>query len=323
MEQTVMDRPRRRTSGRRRRTRSHVLKLSAAVGATLAAAVLWPAASLAATLGDCMIGSSWGVPAAQPQASLEAQVLTLTNQQRAANGGLPPLVASATLTASAEWKASDMASFSYMDHPDPAPYGFGTIGLLARNPFDRDRVCGYPAAAPSTNWVGVQASENIAYGQPSPQAVVAAWMASAPHRAAILTPQFVVMGNGAAMSAGGVMYWAQTFGSLNDSAPAATAVRMRSFSAKASKHGVLLRWRTASEIDTAGFKVFREVHGKRVRVNARFIASKSVGGQSASGHRYSFLDRHAPKGKAAVRYLLQSIDLDATKNWAGTAVVSR
>ncbi len=322
MEQTVMDRARRRTSGRCR-TRFHALKLSAAVGATLAAAVLWPAASLAATLGDCMIGSSWTVPAAQPQATLEAQVLALTNQQRAANGGLPPLVTSATLTASAEWKASDMASFVYMNHPDPAPYGFGTIGLADRNPFDRDRVCGYPAAAPSSNYVGAAAGENVAYGQPTPQSVVDAWMASPGHRAAILNPTFVVMGNGAAKSIGGVMYWAQTFGSLNDAAPAATPVRMRSFSATASKHGVLLRWRTASEIDTAGFKVYREVHGKRVRVNARFIASKSIRGQSASGHRYSFLDRHAPKGKTVVRYRLQSIDLDATKYWAGAALVSR
>lgn len=322
MEQTVMDRARGRTSGPRG-TWSHALKLSAAVGATLAATVLWPAASLAGTLGDCMIGSSWTMPAVQPQSGLEAQVLALTNLARAANGGLPPLVASPTLTASAEWKASDMGSFSYMNHPDPAPYGSGTIGQADRNPFDRDRVCGYPAAAPSSNWVGAPAGENVAYGQPSPQAVVDAWMASLPHRTAILNPAFVVMGNGAAMSSTGVMYWAQTFGSLNDAAPAATAVRMRSFSAKASKHGVLLRWRTASEIDTAGFKVFREVHGKRVRANARFIASKSVGGQSASGHRYSFLDRHAPRGKAAVRYLLQSIDLDATKNWAGATVVSR
>ncbi len=73
------------------------------------------------------------------------------------------------------------------------------------------------------------------------------------------------------------------------------AVAFRSLSARASKSGVQIRWSTASEIDMAGFNVYRQVHGKRVRVNHRIIASAS-----RSGHRYSFVDSSLKGGPARV-----------------------
>jgi uncharacterized protein YkwD len=49
--------------------------------------------------------------------------------------------------------------------------------------------------------------ENVAFGYPTADAVVAAWMNSAPHRANILNPAFTSIGVGSAPSASGVLYW--------------------------------------------------------------------------------------------------------------------
>ncbi len=96
---------------------------------------------------------------------------------------------------------------------------------------------------------------------------------------------------------------------------AATAVTMRSISATSSRAGNLVRWSTASEVDTLGFHVYREVNGKRVRANARMIAAKGSGS-------YSFLDRKAPKGKT-VRYWVQEVAADGSRSWYGPARVAR
>jgi len=94
-----------------------------------------------------------------------------------------------------------------------------------------------------------------------------------------------------------------------------SAVTFRSLSAARSTNGVQVRWSTASEIDTLGFNVYREVNGKRVRANAKLIAGKGRG-------LYSFLDRKAPKGKT-VRYWIQVVNLDGSRRWHGPARVSQ
>ena len=97
-----------------------------------------------------------------------------------------------------------------------------------------------------------------------------------------------------------------------------SAATFRTFSASATKSGVQLRWKTASEVDTLGFNVYREVKGKRVKVNRSLIASASIGG--TAGHSYSFLDRLGLKAKAP-RYWLQVVDLDGKRTWYGPARV--
>ncbi len=89
------------------------------------------------------------------------------------------------------------------------------------------------------------------------------------------------------------------------------AATFRSLSAARSTNGVRVRWGTASEIDMLGFNVYREVNGKRVRVNSRLIAAKGRGS-------YSFLDRRAPKGRT-VRYWVQVVNLDGSRSWYGPA----
>lgn len=57
-----------------------------------------------------------------------------------------------------------------------------------------------------------QVGENVAYGLSSGQAVVAAWMNSAPHRANILDERFTRIGFGARQSADGTWYVSEVFG---------------------------------------------------------------------------------------------------------------
>ena len=92
-----------------------------------------------------------------------------------------------------------------------------------------------------------------------------------------------------------------------------TAVTMLSFTARALRAGVELRWRTASEADLAGFNVYREQNGKRTKVNRSLIASKGRGG-------YTFVDRAVAKRKA-VRYWIQTVSLDGSRRWYGPAVM--
>jgi uncharacterized protein YkwD len=148
-----------------------------------------PAAAKAA--GDCVPAPSW--PAAR--ADLAAQVITLVNAHRA-QLGLVTLVVSPTLTATAEWKARNMAAYDYLDHDDLAPD--------PRTAGERLAACGYPATA----W-----GENIATGYATAQAVVDAWLASPEHRANIESPDYRATGVGAA---GAPTYWAQSFGAVAD-----------------------------------------------------------------------------------------------------------
>ena len=96
--------------------------------------------------------------------------------------------------------------------------------------------------------------------------------------------------------------------------PAPTAVLVRSFTATAARKGVLLRWRTGSEVDTLGFNVYRETQGRRVKLNRSLIASKAPAG--VAGASYSFWDR-SRRVKQARRYWLQAVNRDGSRLWRG------
>jgi hypothetical protein len=91
-----------------------------------------------------------------------------------------------------------------------------------------------------------------------------------------------------------------------------TAVKVVSFAARASKGGVLLRWRAGTEVDTAGFNVWR---GK-LKVNKAVIPAKG----GSVGERYSFVDRSARRGETHT-YRLQIVSRHGTRSWHGTARV--
>jgi uncharacterized protein YkwD len=121
-----------------------------------------------------------------------AEVLRLTNEQRAANG-CRPLAANATLTAVAQAHSADMAARDYFSHDS----------LSGQSPFDRMDAAGYRFTS---------AAENIAAGQPTPATVVTAWMNSAGHRANILNCGYREIGVGYATGGSYGTYWTQDFG---------------------------------------------------------------------------------------------------------------
>jgi hypothetical protein len=94
------------------------------------------------------------------------------------------------------------------------------------------------------------------------------------------------------------------------------AATIHSFTAKRSGHGVVLRWRTGSEIDALGFNVFRQRAGRRVRANRRIIPAVSLTRGGLRGGAYSFVDRRAPR-RVAVRYWLQEVDVGGHRTWHG------
>jgi uncharacterized protein YkwD len=125
-------------------------------------------------------------------AGFVAEVVRLTNVQRAGNG-CAALSANTTLTAVAQAHSADMAAHDYFSHDSQD----------GRSPFDRMQSAGYAFSA---------AAENIAAGQRTPASVVDGWMHSDGHRANILNCTYTEIGVGYATGGSYGTYWTQDFG---------------------------------------------------------------------------------------------------------------
>lgn len=117
-----------------------------------------------------------------------SEVIRLVNIERA-NYGLSPLSENSTLGDYAQLRSKEIVSSFAHTRPDGTPAlnylrGLGTLRTYG---------------------------ENIAMGQPTPEAVVDAWMNSEGHRANILNEKFTMIGVGCYKS-GGAYYWVQIFG---------------------------------------------------------------------------------------------------------------
>ena len=123
--------------------------------------------------------------------SIESQVISLTNQERAKNG-LKPLTPDWELSRVARYKAMDMRDKNYFSHTSPT-YG---------SPFDMMKNFGITYRS---------AAENIAAGQTTPASVVQAWMNSSGHRANILSTTSTYIGVGYASGGSQRYYWVQMF----------------------------------------------------------------------------------------------------------------
>ncbi len=121
----------------------------------------------------------------------EKKVVELTNQERAKQG-LKALTLSTPLSKMARDKSADMRDKGYFDHQSPT-YG---------SPFDMMNSYGIKYSS---------AGENIAAGQPDPQAVVDAWMKSPGHRANILNSSYTTIGVGYVKGGSYGSYWTQEF----------------------------------------------------------------------------------------------------------------
>jgi uncharacterized protein YkwD len=120
---------------------------------------------------------------ARSAARIEHAVLCLLNAQRAA-AGLAPLRASHPLQRAASGYARTMVRGRFFSHTSPS--GSTTASRVARTSYLRH----------AASWA---LGEDIAWGtgaDATPAGIVAAWMASAPHRRNILEPGFRDVGIG-------------------------------------------------------------------------------------------------------------------------------
>ncbi|MBL8186471.1 MAG: hypothetical protein JNK38_00605 [Acidobacteria bacterium] len=129
----------------------------------------------------------------------EQGVLKLINDYRAQNG-LGALRVSAALTRAADWMSADMAAKNYFNHTDSA----------GRDPFTRMAAFGYG--------YNTFKGENIAAGYGDAARTFNLWRNSPSHNAAMLNPNFNVLGISRAYSATTTYkwYWTTNFGGFAD-----------------------------------------------------------------------------------------------------------
>jgi uncharacterized protein YkwD len=123
-------------------------------------------------------------PDAEDIPLVRAAVLCLINRERAENGRAP-LIVNPKLEQAAEGHCAELIADDYFAHISPS----------GETPVDRIRTTGY-IPGPS---VGYAIGENLAWGTYSlstPQAIVAAWIASPGHLANILEAQYTETGIG-------------------------------------------------------------------------------------------------------------------------------
>lgn len=96
-----------------------------------------------------------------------------------------------------------------------------------------------------------------------------------------------------------------------------TAVALVSFRARVAGRGILLTWRTASELDLVGFRVWRaDAPGRAFRpIGVRLVPARGAGG------RYAYVDRQ-PRQRTVLRYRLQLVGLTGRSRWSSVIVVS-
>jgi len=95
-----------------------------------------------------------------------------------------------------------------------------------------------------------------------------------------------------------------------------TAIELKSFKSRVRSDGsVALTWETATEIDNAGFNIYRarSEGGQYIKVNDTLIAAK---GGATSGARYKFVDK---SGDGKSYYMLEDVDYNGDSTLHGPA----
>ncbi len=163
---------------------------------------------VAAVLASALLGAIARPARAATLDGSESDLIAQINAFRTEKG-LPTLVVSDALTASAQWMANDMALESYFSH----------TSLDGRTPTRRMADAGYPA---SQTWTG----EDLAAGYTSAAAVLAGWIGSPEHYAVLVNPVYHAIGVGRGYSPTSTYqwYWAADVGGIVDSGSAQTAV---------------------------------------------------------------------------------------------------
>lgn len=101
---------------------------------------------------------------------------------------------------------------------------------------------------------------------------------------------------------------------------APTAVGLSSFGAAGTTGGVALQWRTGSEVNTAGFNIYRSDDGRDgpyKRINTLMVAAENA----LVGAKYEFLDTTTVAGKTYF-YQLEDVELNGTSERHSPIAVS-
>ena len=95
----------------------------------------------------------------------------------------------------------------------------------------------------------------------------------------------------------------------------ATLINLSSFTATPKFSQVIIQWSTESEIDNAGFNIFRSEseNGDYIKVNDSLILSE---GTSTQGAAYEFTDKNVQNRKTYY-YKLEDIDINGTATMHG------
>jgi hypothetical protein len=96
-----------------------------------------------------------------------------------------------------------------------------------------------------------------------------------------------------------------------------TVATFASFAGRHTQRGVVLRWRTAQEVGSLGFNVYREKAGQRVKLNGTLVRARG----SVAGARYAFRDARAPR-HSRLRYWLEAVAADGSHAWRGPLLVA-
>jgi uncharacterized protein YkwD len=161
---------------RRAEARKRALLLHA--GRREALAQFTPSPTLQSAAGGGACSGTTLRPSNANTGAVRAAVLCLVNRERTTRGERP-LIADAQLTRSAQAHTESMALENYLEH----------VGPNGETPLMRMRATGYISSSRD----GYEVGENIGWGtlwDGTPRAIVAAWMASAGHRANILDARF-------------------------------------------------------------------------------------------------------------------------------------
>jgi hypothetical protein len=102
----------------------------------------------------------------------------------------------------------------------------------------------------------------------------------------------------------------------------ATAVTLTSFTATPMADGrTRLVWHTGYEVDTVGFRLYREQNGVRVKITSSIVPGTALIGMgrgASNGDReYSFSDNAPSTDAGPVQYWLEDVDLKGRSTWHG------
>lgn len=134
-------------------------------------------------------GQKITIPSLGTARNFEAEVINLTNAERAKHG-LKPLAADVELSKAARYKSAEMRDKNYFSHTSPT---YGGPSSMMRS---------FGINCKST-------AENIAAGQRTAEEVVQSWMNSPKHRENILGASYTHIGFGYAAGGDYGHYWTQ------------------------------------------------------------------------------------------------------------------